>query len=193
MIFIDKKILSANELKLLWWVDGNSFKKRLSYNLKTKKLKKLRKGLYIIPNQINRLDFWDIFCAANSIYSPSYISFETVLQKNWVVFQDYLSIFVASNYHKTIKIDTLQLNIQFERLPIELLLNPIWIIHKWIYSIATTERAICDTLVRSWNYYFDNLTWVNFDLLRDIWKIYCKYVPKIIDNILLLVNNHGKH
>ena len=53
--------------------------------------------------------------------------------------------------------------------------------------IASTERAICDRLYLSKNYYFDNLENIDFEKLEEISQIYNKrvilYVKKLIKNV----------
>jgi hypothetical protein len=187
MNYLSKKIVNSNDLKLLWWVDWNTFKKRLYYNLKTFKLTKLRKWLYVFTDQFDNLSYEDYWIIWNSIYIPSYISFETVLNYEWVNFQYYNSIHVASIYNKEIFIESLGLNIVFHRLPKWLLLNPIWIIFKKWYNISTKERAICDVLFNNPDYYLDNFDWINHENILQLAKIYEWYKKWFYQNIYNLI------
>lgn len=114
---------------------------------------------------------YEIFEFACKLRKLSYISFETVLQKEGVIFQDYSNtIFLASD-------DTGEKNavgkvFKFNKLKNSVLLNPLGIDHKWSYMIASKERAICDRIYLSKNYYFDNLEWLNTEKLLEISKIY---------------------
>jgi len=118
---------------------------------------------------------YSIFEFACKLVKLSYISFETVLQKEWVVFQDYGStIFLASN--NTWEKKVLWKIFKFNKIKKSILLNPLWIICKKWYMIASKERAICDRIYLSKNYYFDNLEGVNLDKLEEISKIYNKRV-----------------
>lgn len=185
----NKNIFTSNELKILRGVDGNSFQKRLSYNLKTNKFIKIRKWVYAIADSINFLEDKDVFQIANSIYTPSYISLETVLTREWINFQYYWDIKLMCPYTKEIQIDTIpdhQLRLDFVRLPKELLTNNIWLVQKDGYVIATKERAICDTLWRWDGYYFDNLSNVDRDLLLEIAKEYKNYNIKVYETVLSL-------
>ena len=181
------KILTSRELKILRWVDWNSFQKRLSYNLKTNKFTKIRKWIYVNSASIYKLSIFDLYKIANYIYSPSYISLETVLNLEWVNFQYYWDVKLMSPYTKQLKIDTIpetELRIDFVKLPKELITNNIWLIQEDWYVIATKERAICDTLWRWEGYYFDNLSSVNWDLLLDIAKEYKNYNTKVYGAVL---------
>ncbi len=183
------KIFTSNELKILRWVDGNSFQKRLSYNLKTSKFTKIRKWIYANSSVIYKLSIFDLYKIANHIYSPSYISLETVLNLEWVNFQYYWDIKLMSQYTKQLKIDTIpetELRIDFVKLPKELITNNIGLIQEDWYTIATKERAICDTIWRWEDYYFDNLSRVDWDLLLDIAREYKHYNTKVYDTVLSL-------
>jgi predicted transcriptional regulator of viral defense system len=190
MKYFWKKILTSNDLKISWWVSANSFKKRLSYNLKTGKLTKIRKWLYVFTDQIENLWSEDYLIIANSIYNPSYISFETVLNREWINFQYYKSLFVASKYKKEVIIPLLDLNISFYKIPDSLLLDNLWIIHSLSYDIASKERSICDVMLRSPDYYFDNLSSVNKDTLLWIARIYDRVKKWFYKKILNLINKH---
>ena len=56
----------------------------------------------------------------------------------------------------------------------------------WNYMIASKERAICDRLYLSKNYYFDNLENVNLEKLEIISEIYNK---RVILDIKKLIKN----
>ncbi len=129
----------------------------------------------------------DIFELACKISKKSYISFETVLKKYWAIFQYYETIFLASDK----SIEKIALNTAFKTIKLknDILLNPIWIDHKQTYAIASLERAICDRIYISPNYYFDNLSDVNWEKLEEIGQIYNK---RVINEIKLLKKNYAK-
>lgn len=60
----------------------------------------------------------------------------------------------------------------FHKLKDSILSNPLWLKNNWKYLIASKERAICDRLYLSKNYYFDNLSEIDFEKLEEISKIY---------------------
>jgi len=51
-------------------------------------------------------------------------------------------------------------------------LNQLGLEHKKRYTIASVERAICDRIYLSKNYYFDDLSDIDFEKLEEISKIY---------------------
>lgn len=123
---------------------------------------------------------------ACKLKKTSYISFETVLQKEGIVFQDYSNtIFLASD-------DTLEKEVEwiifkFNKIKESILLNPLWIEYRENYMIASKERAICDRIYLSKNYYFDNLESINLEKLEEISQLYNKRVileiKKLIKNV----------
>lgn len=129
---------------------------------------------------------YNIYEFACKLKKTSYISFETVLQREWIVFQDYSStIFLASD-------DTFEKEVhwkifKFNKLKSSILLNPLWIEYRENYMIASKERAVCDRIYLSKNYYFDNLESINLEKLEEISQIYNKRVileiKKLIKNV----------
>ncbi len=72
--------------------ETNTFllKRRINYYVKNKELYPIRKGIYAKDKNYDRLEL------ANRIYTPSYISLETVLSREGIVFQHYEQIFLVS-------------------------------------------------------------------------------------------------
>ena len=73
--------------------------RRLNYYVKRGELYSIRKGLYAKDKNYNKNEL------AIKVYTPSYISFETVLGKAGVTFQHYGQIFVASYLTREITAD----------------------------------------------------------------------------------------
>mgnify|MGYP003978737141 CR=1 FL=1 len=129
---------------------------------------------------------YNIFEFACKLKKTSYISFETVLQKSWIIFQDYSNtIYLASD--DTFQKQTIWKTFQINKIKNNILLNPLGVENKRNYIIASKERAVCDRIYLSKNYYFDNLEILDFEKLEKISKIYNKRVilevKKIIDNV----------
>lgn len=116
------------------------------------------------------LEKYDILEFASKIKKKSYISLETVLKREWVIFQYYEDIFLISDnsFKKNIEWQ----NFIFHKIKDSILSNPLWLNNNHKYMISSKERAICDRLYLSKNYYFDNLSEIDFDKLEEISKIY---------------------
>lgn len=160
-----KTIFSTKDASLLWNENNEStITDRLKRYVKVGKLIRVHHGLYSKDKNYNPKEL------ANSIYIPSYISFETVLREAGVIFQHYDTIFIVSKWSKTIAID--KYTFTFRKLKDTILFNPTGIINKDSYSIATAERAFLDMIYLFPNYYFDNLSSINWEKCEEIAKIY---------------------
>jgi hypothetical protein len=82
------------------------------------------------------------------------------------------------------------LKFKFYKIKDSVLLNQLWLEHKKNYIIANKERAICDRIYLSKNYYFDSLEWVDFEKLEEISKIYNN--KRVILEVKKLIKNYAK-
>jgi hypothetical protein len=86
-----KTIFSTKDVSLLWGESNKSIvSERLKSYVESNKLIRVHHGMYAKDLDYDRLEL------ATRIYTPAYISFETVLTRNGVNFQYYGDIFVAS-------------------------------------------------------------------------------------------------
>lgn len=160
-----KTVFTVKDIVLLWR-DSNAgaVRVRLNYYARKQKLIRLRRGIYAKDKNYNKYEL-----AAN-ILRPSYISFETVLSANGIVFQYYGQIFVASYLKRDIICDGQKYS--FETIKKNVLINSKGIDQNGEYSVATKERAFLDTIYRSKDYYFDNLSPLDWNKVFDILPIY---------------------
>lgn len=107
---------------------------------------------------------------ATSLYIPSYISFETALREAGIIFQHYDTIFVAGKWPKTMSINKHAFT--FRKLKDSVLFNSTGIINRENYGQATPERAFLDMIYLFPNYYFDNLSPINWESCADLARIY---------------------
>ncbi|MBI4646887.1 MAG: hypothetical protein HY738_09920 [Bacteroidia bacterium] len=120
---------------------------------------------------------------ATKIYTPSYISLETVLIKDGIIFQHYDSIFVVSYLSREIECDG-------QRYIYHKIKNAILMNHKGLYNtrnyfIASKERAVLDAAYIYREYHFDNLAPINKVLCNDLLAVYQKNsLTKKINKIL---------
>lgn len=160
-----KTILTVRDIAILWQETNQlNLKAKIAYYVKRGTLIRLTRGVFAKDENYNRREL------AASIYSPSYISFETVLRDAGIIFQHYDTIFVAGPWPKTIKIGDLP--ISFRRLKDEVLFNPVGTTFKDNYSIADPERAFLDTIYLFPRYYFDNLSSLDWEKCFDLVPMY---------------------
>jgi len=157
-------VFSFTDLTLLFpQKSPKSLQNKIHYATKTNKLQNLRRGIYAKPN-------FQLFELANKIYTPSYISFETVLLKEDIVFQTYQTIFLASYLTRTVSVD--QQSFSFKKLKSSLLSNPQGLTLMPGYTIATKERAFLDAVYLYGDYHFDNLRPLDWNLINQLTPIY---------------------
>lgn len=152
----DKTVFSFKDILLACEEENPSLlRRRLSYYTTQGELYRIRRGLYAKDKNYNRLEL------ATKIFTPSYISFETVLLAAGIIFQHYEQIFVASYQTKELVCDKKLYS--FKKIKDDILTNVIGVEDKNNYSIASTERAFLDTIYLNKEYHFDNLLPLNWD------------------------------
>jgi predicted transcriptional regulator of viral defense system len=158
-------VFTFKDISLLWReTDANLVKRRISYYVKTGKLYPIRRGIYAKDKN------YDQFELATKIYTPSYISFETVLAKAGIIFQYYEQIFIASYLSREITIDDKKYT--YKKIKDSILTNNLGIEIKDNYSLATPERAFSDTIYLYKDYHFDNPSLLNRQKVFEIVPIY---------------------
>ncbi len=162
---LPKTVLTNKDLALVWQeTNQNNLKAKIAYYIKQGALLKITRGVFAKDKNYSKREL------ATSLYSPSYISFETVLRDSGVIFQHHETIFAAGRWTKQIEIDGH--NFSFRKLKDELLFNSMGIIFKDDYNMASQERAFLDTIYLFPEYYFDNLSGINWEKCFELVKIY---------------------
>lgn len=160
-----KTIFSIKDIALLWKEEAEApVRVRLSQYVKNGKLIRIHRGIYAKDKNYNRFDL------ATRIYTPSYISFETVLTRTGLNFQYYSNIFVAS--YVTREIETDKQKISFIKIKDYVLSDTTGIEHINDVAIATKERAFLDRIYVSKDYHFDHLDVLDWNKVFEILPIY---------------------
>lgn len=160
-----RTVFSAKDVALLWGEERKqTITSRLDKYVRVGKLIRIRRGIYVKDNSYNRFEL------ATRIYTPSYISFETVLTRAGINFQYYDTIFVASYVTREIEIPGQK--ISFVRMKDYVLTNTVGIEYVDGYSIACKERAFLDRIYISKDYHFDHLDVLDWDKVFEILPIY---------------------
>ncbi len=141
-----------------------SLNKKLNYYVQTGKLENPRKGIYAKPG-------YNIEELACTIFSPSYISLEYVLQKSGIVFQYDSRITSVSYLSRDVEVGNQQF--VFRKIKGSALVNTLGIIRQTNHiNIASPERAFLDLLYLEKDYYFDNLNPLNKDFIYKLLPLY---------------------
>lgn len=160
-----KTVFSFSDLLLLWGESNpQAAYVRVHYYLKKKYLYPLRRGLYAKDKNYDKREL------ATRIFTPSYISFETVLTAAGVNFQYYEKITLASYLSREICVDGQAYS--FKKIKGEILTNNAGIDQDGIHSIASPERAVLDTLYVNKEYHFDNLDLLNWGKIFELLPLY---------------------
>lgn len=166
-----RTVFTSKDLAVIWGENRPSnLKAKVAYYVKEGALVRITRGIFSLSQGC------DLKELAGKIYTPSYMSFETVLRESGVIFQHYESIFLAGKWTKTVVLNGQ--DFVFRKLKDIILYNPSGVLLDGNYNIATTERAFLDMLYLFPNYYFDNLRPIN-------WKKCSNLLPLYRDKALL--------
>ena len=180
-----KTVLTSKDIALLWQEAGSSAARvRINYYVKKGDLYRIRKGLYSKNKDYNK---WAL---ATRVFTPSYVSFETVLAREGLIFQYYSQIMVASYLTRELRIDG-QVYV-FRQVKHEVLINTLGVEHVDETSTAAKERAFLDSLYVHADYHFDNLKPLDWELVFRLLPLYDnKRVTKNV-HALWKQNAHGE-
>ncbi len=160
-----KTVFSFKDIALLWGeTNANAARVRINYYVRNNKLHRINRGLYAKDKNYDRLEL------ATRIFTPSYVSFETVLSRHGINFQYYDQIFAASYLTRKIVYDGQAF--LFRKIKDTVLFNQDGIEIKNGRSIATKERAFLDTLYLHTDYHFDNLSPLDWRKVFDLLPMY---------------------
>jgi hypothetical protein len=160
-----KTVFTYKDILLLWGEPGSEAARvRLNHYTRNDDLVRIRKGLYAKDRNYNKTEL------ATRIYAPSYVSFETVLSREGVIFQFYGPIFVASYLTREITVDNQRYT--FKKIKTAVLTDPAGVEHKDQSSFATRERAFLDILYLHTDYHFDNLSGLDWNKVFEILPVY---------------------
>jgi len=161
----DQTVFTFKDLLLMWGgIDVITARKRVNYYIKSGNLYPIRRGIYAKDKNYDRFEL------ATKIFTPAYISFETVLGNAGVTFQYYSQIFVASYQTKEIIADGQK--IVYKTLKSSILTNSAGIENKEHYAIASPERAFLDVVYLNKDYHFDQLSSLDWKKVNGLLPIY---------------------
>lgn len=159
-----KTVFSFKDIALLWGDSGNAARVRVNYYLKNGDLYRIRQGLYAKDKN------YDKFELATRVFTPAYVSFETVLGQAGITFQYYGQIFIASYLTREITVDGQTYS--FRKIKDIVLTNKAGLENKGEYLMASKERAFLDTIYINKDYHFDNLSPLDWDKVFEMLPIY---------------------
>jgi len=165
-IYKDKRTLfTFKEIAMLVnETDASRLRQRINYYVKTNAIINIRRGIYAKEDY----NAEELAC---KIYTPAYLSLEYVLQKAGVIFQYSEKLTAISYLCRTIVAD--KYNVSYQKIKNDILVNPAGIIRQDNgINIASTERALLDTLYLNKEYYFDVITGIDKRKIIELLTVY---------------------
>lgn len=162
----DQKLFHTADLALLWGINNkNTLYTAIKRYCQKGVLIPIHKGFYAtLPlNQINPFRI-----AIGYLHRFCYISCETVLVKNGIIFQKGEYISLISDISKIFTIANN--NYLVRKMSDKYLYNPAGIDQDNEVGMAAVERAVSDLLYFNPNYHFDNRKAINWAKVREIQK-----------------------
>ena len=160
-----KTVFTFKDISLIWaGGDKKAAIARVNYYVRTGELYRIRRGIYAKDKNYDKLEL------ATRIFTPSYVSFETVLAQAGVNFQFYGKITAASYHTREITIDGQAYS--YKKIKSFVLTNPAGVRHAGETSVATPERAFLDTIYLHKDYHFDNVGSLNWDKVFEMLPVY---------------------
>ena len=145
-------------------INFQSLNKKLNYYVRKNKLLNPRKGIYTKSGYNPE----ELAC---SLYTPSYISLQYVLQKAGIVFQYDTRITAISYLSRSIEVE--ERTYSFRKIKGEILGDTTGIVRQTNHvNIACPERAFIDMLYLDKDYFFDNLNLLNKELIGKLLPLY---------------------
>lgn len=180
-VYNDKRnVFKISDIAQLSGVDDQkSLAWRMNYYVRQGRLLNPRKGIYAK----NGFPMEEL---AACLYTPSYISLEYVLQREGVVFQYDSKITLVSYLNRTIEVGDYE--ISYRIIKGEILANLDGINFKKGIYIASAERAFLDLYYLNPHYYFDNISILNYKIIKKLLPLYSSKalelrIKKLFENV----------
>ncbi len=174
-------IFTTDDLMILWEVSKRrEIIESVKDYIRRERMFSVRKGIYSLAKEYNAKEL------SQKLITPSYISYYTALAVHGVIFQKYSEIHCMALYSKTFEIRDQKFI--YHKVSPEILYSQKGILMETNHTIASPERAVCDSLYLNKNLAFDNLRNVDTESLQEIAKMYSnkrleKDVEKLIKHI----------
>jgi len=135
----NQAVFTSKEIALFWdEPNPNNLKNKINYYIRTGTLRSLRRGLYVLAGKS-----YSPFEVANRIYAPSYVSLETVLAQEGVIFQFDERIYSLTYQTRELIVDGKKYI--YRKISNDILTNPIGLKSWGSYWMASKERAFLDS------------------------------------------------
>lgn len=162
----EKKLFHTNDLALLWHIQTpNTLYTTIKRYVQKGILRRIHKGFYsVVP--IEKLKPVELGIAC--LHSFAYLSTESILAENGVIFQasDYITL--VSSVSKKFKIGNYSYLVR--KMKDEFLYQTVDLTERNGVKAAALERAVADMLYFNPNFYFDNRKIIDWKRVKQIQK-----------------------
>jgi predicted transcriptional regulator of viral defense system len=173
-------VFSVAELQQLFDHENKNYTRLVIHRMMERgELQRVYHGIYAYRGDFNR---WEL---ANKVKAPSYVSLETILVAKSVVFQHYGNIIFSISDNTVTKQGKkygYDYEFQYRTVQPTILSNPAGLEFGQVVK-ASLERAICDRIYLTPNYYFDNLGPANKNKLLKLAQIYNQRVYQEVEDL----------
>lgn len=161
---LEMPIFHIDDLARIWRINNrNTLLKTVQRYVQSGLIYRLYRGLYSIK-PVEQLD--PLLLGAIAINNYCYLSGETILAKEGIIFQKVNYITFTSNKTKRFKVANNKYYCR--QLKDKFLYNDFGIDKSGKFNIATLERAVADILYFNPHYHFDNPKLINRTKLKEI-------------------------
>jgi len=162
----DKKLFHTSDLALLWQIKiPNTLYTTIKRYVQKGILSRIHKGFYsTVP--IEKLN--PVELGIGCLHNFAYLSTESILQENGVIFQTSDYITLVSNTSKKFTVGAYSYLVR--KMKDEFLYQSVGVIERDSIRAATLERAVVDLLYFNPSFHFDNRKIINWKSVKKIQK-----------------------
>lgn len=158
-------VFTTSDLMVLWNIsDRRDAIESVKDYVRRERMFSIKKGVYSLVKEYDEKEL------AQKLISPSYISYYTALAMHGIIFQKYIEIHSFALYSKTILL--YDKKFIYHKMNAKILHIQEGLLIEDCYTVASPERAICDSLYLNKNIAFDNLRNIDIEKLKKISVIY---------------------
>ena len=179
----DLNVFNVDDLVAIWSASSRrEVLESVKGYVKRGKLFSIYRGVYSLTPQ------YDSYELAQKLFTPSYITYYSALSFFGINFQHYDDVHLFGSNSKIIVVDNRRY--VFHKAKFAVLMDSTGIIHKKRFSIASPERAICDSLYVNKGVGFDNLRNLDVKKIKEVSKIY--YNKRLDNDVNILIKQIAK-
>ena len=165
-----KTVFSLQDLRVIWREPhAEALRAKIKYYIRTGRFLRLKRGVYAFAKEYNHFEL------AQTLITPSYISLESALRHQGLLFQFNTAVTCIAGYTRSFNIDWRIY--QYHKLRNDVLSSPLGIEREKFYMVASPERAFCDSVYLGYSPSTEESYEWNIGLLKKLVELY--NVPRV--------------